>query len=138
MRWSSLFAAVLLAAVCVLFVQPSAYSADSRSWQAEVSTQLRPAPPGLAALRARLTPDDPVAVLQAVGYALDEVADGSTYIWHRTDGALKGAVHPKLSFHDATGAICRRLNVTLTLGEVTRWADVIACRDGDGRWVLGG
>ena len=148
MRWSSLFAASLLAAGLVLSRQPLANSAnqgpapDVATWAAETATDGPPpaakSSPSFDALRATLTPQDPVAVLEAVGYALGEVADGATYIWHRKDGQLQGAVRPITSFRDASGAICRRLGLTLTLGDASRWADIVACRDGDGHWVVGG
>lgn len=137
----SIFAAVLLAAGCVLAIQPNAYSAnagDGATWTTEVAAADPPTASAFEALRSKLGPDDPVAVLEAVGYALDQVGDGATYVWHRMDGPLQGAVKPTASFRDETGAVCRRLGVTLTLGDVSRWANVVACRDAGGQWVIGG
>lgn len=141
MRWSSMFAAVLLAAGCVLILQPSAHSAntdDASGWTTEVAAAEPLAASAFEALRSKLGPDDPIAVLEAVGYALDQVGDGATYVWHRMDGPLQGAVKPTASFRDESGAVCRRLGVTLTLGEVSRWANVVACRDAGGQWAIGG
>ena len=147
MRWSSWFAACLIAATVTLFWQPVANSADagqeSGSWQADVApdgttASADPAPDNAETRHANAAPDDPVAVLEAVDYALKEVADGATYVWHRTDGPLQGAVRPYASYRDDTGAVCRRLSVTLTLGATTRWTDATACREPAGRWVIGG
>ena len=121
--------------------QPAANSADVDGWATQVVVD-RPAGDSssgaLAALRAKLGPDDPIAVLEAVGYTLDQLADGATYVWHRTDGALQGAIRPIASFRNDAGAVCRRLSVTLTLGDTSRWTDTVACREPAGRWVLGG
>ena len=141
MRWPSMFAAVLLASGCVLFLQPNAYSAstsDSASWTTEVAAADPPTGSVFDVLASKLGPDDPVAVLEAVGYALDQVGDGATYVWHRMDGPLQGAVKPTESFRDESGEVCRRLGITLTLGDVSRWANVVACRDAGGQWVIGG
>jgi len=146
MRWSSLFAASLLAAGIVVLQQPLAYSAGGvkppAAWSAEVvlddGAPEEVAPQSFEALRARLEPDDPVAVLEAVGYALAEVGDGETYVWHRTDGALMGNVHIVGTFRGGDGAVCRKLNLTLILGDMTRPATATACRDAGGHWALGG
>ena len=150
MRWSSLFAAGLLAVGIVLSLQPAANSADepaqaggpAQGWTAEVALDdgepTEVSPQSFEALRAKLEPDDPVAVLEAIGYALAEVGDGATYIWHRTDGPLMGNVRMTGSFRGAGGAVCRRFTLTLVLGDMARPADAIACRDADGQWQLGG
>ena len=139
MRLSSWLAALLLAAAIMLFWQPAANSADA--WQADVAAgdpAADPTPDSSETLQAGVTPDDPVAVLEAVDYALKEVGDGATYVWHRTDGPLQGAIRPYASFLDDSGAVCRRLSVTLTFGATTRWTDATACREPAGRWVIGG
>jgi surface antigen len=142
MRLSSWIAALAVALVATLFWQPAANSSESdapESWQAEVAAEI-PADPALdaEALRATLTPDDPVALLEALRVALDEVADGATYVWHRVDAPLQGAIRPTASFRDDSGAICRRLSVTLTLGATSRWTDAVACREDSGRWSISG
>ena len=139
MRWSSVMAALLLAAGCVLLLQPNAYSADSDAWRTGVVAEQPPSPPSsFEAFRATLTPDDPVAVLEAISVVLDEVSDGATYRWHRTDGSLRGTVRPTSSFRTADGEICRRLDLTLTLTGISRSASVTACRNFGGRWSLNG
>ena len=74
----------------------------------------------------------------AMNYTLNEVEDGSTYLWRRTEGPLRGAIRPTASFRDNAGSICRRLSVTLTVGPVSRWTDAVACRQASGQWVIGG
>ena len=110
MRLPSMFAAVLLAAACVLLLQPSAYSAgaggtgDSASWPAQTA----PAS-AFEALSPKLSPDDPVAVLAAVAFALDQVGDGATYVWRHGNGRLSGAVRMTSTFRDADGRMETRL-----------------------------
>jgi surface antigen len=136
MRFTSWIAALALAAAISLFWQPAANSAETGTWQTDVAAD--PAPDGGQPLSAKLTDDDPVALLEAMRYALDEVADGATYLWHRVDAPLKGAVRPIASFRNESGAVCRRLSVTLTFEAATRWTDAVACREDGGRWVIGG
>ena len=146
MRWSSLLASGLLAADLVLSLQPAANSAGRRNisdgWHADVAMDdgepTEVSPQSFDALRAKLEPNDPVAVLEAIGYALAEVGDGATYVWHRTDGPLMGNVRMERSFRGDGGAICRKLSLTVILGDVSRPAEATACRDADGHWVLGG
>jgi surface antigen len=136
MRFTSWIAAFAVAAAVTLVWQPAAESAEPGDWQAEVSAD--PALESGQPLSAKLTADDPVALLEAMRYALDEVADGATYVWHRVDGPLQGAVRPIASFRDDTGAVCRRLSVTLSFENISRWTDAVACRAAGGRWVVGG
>jgi surface antigen len=136
MRISSCLAALGLAAAVTVVWQPTANSAETDSWQAEVAAA--PDPGGTGPLSAKLTDDDPVALLEAVRYALDEVADGATYVWHRVDAPLKGAVRPVASYRDDSGAVCRKLSVTLTFEATSRWIGAVACRELSGRWVIGG
>ncbi len=90
----------------------------------------------LAALKSMLNGDDRVATLEAVQFALDEVGDGATYIWHRKSGPLRGAVKPTGSFRGADGKVCRHIMMSLSLGEHTREVEGIACRSLDRRWSL--
>jgi len=132
MRMSSWIAAVALGAAVAVFWQPAANAGEAGSWQADVIAA--PVEP----LSAKLTPDDPVALLEAMRYALDEVADGATYVWRRVDAPLQGAVRPVASFLDDSGAVCRRISVTLTFEGASRWTDAVACREKSGRWVISG
>lgn len=136
MRPLSWIAALVVAAAVTLFWQPAANSAEEGSWHAAVTADAGEAP--AEPQSAKLTADDPVALLEALRYALDEVADGATYVWHRVDAPLKGAIRPVASFRNDDGAVCRRLSVTLTFQDASRWTDAIACRDDGGRWVIGG
>lgn len=144
MRRSSLFAAGLLAAGLALFQQLPANSAAKSKldpdWSAKIAMDdgepQEVAPQSFEALRAKLAPDDPAAVLEAIGYALAQVGDGSSYVWHRTDGPLMGNVRIVSSFRDETGAVCRKLALTLILGDLVRPSEATACRDSGGHWVL--
>ncbi len=136
MRLTSWIAALALAAAVTLFWQPAANSAETDGWQTDVVTDT--GDDTSEPLSAKLTSDDPVAVLEAMRYTLDEVADGATYVWHRVGAPLQGAVRPVASFRDDSGAVCRRLSVTLSFAGASRWTDAVACRDEGGRWVIGG
>jgi hypothetical protein len=150
MRWTSLCAASLLAAGIVLFQQSAANSANNvppepqgdAGWTAEVAMDdgapREVAPQSFEALRAKLEPDDPLAVLEAIGFALAEVGDGSAYVWHRLQGPLMGNVRMIGTYRDTDGSVCRRMAVTLVLGPASRPANAVACRDAQGQWVLGG
>jgi len=146
MRWTSVAVAGLLAAGLVVFDQLPANSAGGakpeQPWRAQIAMNdgepEEVAPNSFEALRAKLEPDDPVAVLEAIGYALAEVGDGSTYVWRRTDGPLMGNVRITGTYRSQAGAVCRKLALTLILGDLVRPADTFACRDADGHWVLGG
>lgn len=81
---------------------------------------------------------DEVAVLDAVHYALAEVGDGATYVWHRTHGHLSGYVHVARSFKSGDGAFCRSMVVMLTSGARNQSLETAACRMPDGRWQLQG
>jgi surface antigen len=102
-------------------------------------TALRPAKGlDLPSLKAELTDDDSLAVLEALGYALEEVPDGSTYAWHRDAGPLWGTVRIASSFRDDEGSICRHLVLMLSLNEFTRAIESVACRDSAKHWIIGG
>jgi len=94
--------------------------------------------PRFAGLKPALEPSDEIAALEAIHYALSEVADGSSYVWHRRNGHLNGIVRPQMSFRDASGAVCRQITVALTAGEVTRRVEGVACREADKSWLLKG
>src|SRR5262245_15135992 len=75
-----------------------------------------------------LDESDEIAALSAIGRALSEVADGSSYVWHRNHGRLSGTVEPTASFKDAQGRLCRHVVVTLTSAVRTGRIESIACR----------
>jgi hypothetical protein len=89
-------------------------------------------------LKATLNAIDEVAALEAVQWALTEVADGATFVWHRQHGRLSGLVQPTSSFKDASDRICRHLVMMLTSGGYSRKAEGVACRQADGVWLLEG
>lgn len=87
--------------------------------------------------KARLDDNDEIAAMEALRIALSEVADGSTFVWHRRNGRISGIFQPTTSFKDAAGKICRHLKITLTSGSISRAKEGIACRE-DGVWHLEG
>lgn len=131
----------MLAAASVPSRAASLPVADPPVWSAVVAP-VPPAPPpkgnALDAVRGWLTADDPVAFLEAMRYALDEVADGDTYVWHRKDGPLWGKVKPTASFLDDKGAVCRHVQLMLALADVRRDVDAVACRSASRQWVVSG
>lgn len=84
----------------------------------------------------KLDEKDEIAALERIQYALNEVGDGSTYVWRRWHGGLSGVIHPTVSFKDKDGRICRHLVVLMTTGELTKRIESIACRLPSGRWEL--
>lgn len=118
-------------------------TASAKGWATEVApvgrAKIRITPDNdFQALRTRLDGNDRVAALEALQVALDEVGDGSTYVWRRKEGLLGGMVKPTASFRDAKGAVCRHLILKLTLGDASRQVEGIACRDADDRWRIDG
>lgn len=81
---------------------------------------------------------DAVAALQSLQFALVEVADGASYVWHRANGRLSGVVRPTRSFKSADGAICRHVLVVLSTAAKTRQSETVACRQPTGQWKLDG
>jgi len=79
---------------------------------------------------------DEIAALEKVQLALTEVADGSSYIWHRSHGRLSGLVRPVSSFKDTKGAVCRHAVVVLSDVKVTKRTEIVACRLPTGIWQL--
>ena len=98
----------------------------------------------LTTLTRRSSPTKPLnagdqrAALEAIHFALREVADGSVFVWRRQTGALRGLVKPTSSFRDAEGAVCRHLIFSMSHAETTREIESIACRQNDGSWKLSG
>ncbi|MBS0231885.1 MAG: hypothetical protein JSR99_00180 [Proteobacteria bacterium] len=92
--------------------------------------------PKLPEVKTVLDQNDEYAALESVQYALTEVADGSSYVWHRAHGRLSGAVKPVSSFKDAHGSVCRHAIVVLHGSDRTRSTEIIACRLPTGIWQL--
>jgi 17 kDa outer membrane surface antigen len=81
---------------------------------------------------------DEIAAFEALHLGLTEVADGATYVWHRANGRLSGAVQPTQSFKASNGQICRHIVVSLSSGTMHRRTEGIACRATTGVWSLNG
>ncbi len=82
--------------------------------------------------------NDQIAALEIVQYALSEVSDKSSYVWHHRHGKLSGIVHPTSSFRDDTGRACRHIVVIYASGAYSRKTETIACRQDNGIWKLDG
>lgn len=94
--------------------------------------------PRIAALTKPLDETDEIAALESVQFALTQVADGSSYVWHRTHGRLSGIVKPLLSYKSSDGSVCRKLTVILSSGDNSKRTTTSACRMADGIWKLEG
>jgi hypothetical protein len=81
---------------------------------------------------------DEIAALESVQFALSEVGDGASYIWHRNNGRLSGMVQPVSSFKDGRGQVCRHLVIILTTGALSKKTEGVACRLTGGQWKLEG
>ncbi|NJM54921.1 MAG: hypothetical protein HC841_02455 [Verrucomicrobiae bacterium] len=90
------------------------------------------------AKRLSLDETDQFAALESVQFALSEVGDGATYVWHRHNGRISGVVQPQSSFKTATGEVCRVIQVTLASGTRSKTAEGVACRLPSGQWRLEG
>jgi surface antigen len=90
------------------------------------------------AQRTALDETDEIAALESVQFALSEVGDGASYVWHRNNGRLSGMVQPVASFRDQQGQICRHVLVILTAGTHSKKAEGVACRLPSGQWKLEG
>ena len=98
----------------------------------------KPAKPKFADLTLPLDESDEIAALESVQFALTEVADGSSYVWHRSNGRLSGVVKPTTSFKDTHGSICRHVLVVLNSTDLTKKTEAVACRLATGVWQLDG
>ncbi|MBN9245880.1 MAG: hypothetical protein J0I81_00220 [Hyphomicrobium sp.] len=87
-------------------------------------------------VKTPLDRDDEYAALESVQFALTEVADGSSYVWHRAHGRLSGVVKPVSSFKDTRGSVCRHAVVTLSGVDTTKETEIVACRLPTGIWQL--
>jgi hypothetical protein len=131
---AALTAASMLYATFGLYEPIAANAADS---SAEITREPPPVR-NLPDIPATLDDSDAAAVLEGIQTALTEVADGSTYVWHRRDGRLSGMAQPTASFKDTAGQPCRHLIVMLNSLEKSRKVEGIACRSADLRWQLAG
>ncbi len=94
--------------------------------------------PKFAGIQLPLDASDEIAVLESVQLALTQVADGSSYVWHRSHGRLSGIVRPTASFKDHRGHVCRHILVVLNGTGETKKTEAIACRLETGGWELDG
>lgn len=85
-----------------------------------------------------LDESDRAAALENVQFALSELGDGASYVWHRRHGKLSGVIRPTQSFVDTTGRVCRHIVVLLSAGEKSRKTEAIACRLENGVWRFDG
>jgi len=146
MRHSSCLTSMLATAVAagVFIFNPAAAPAGSSDTAAEGRTN-QPYAWGLPRFAALATPGpfafdatDKRAALESVQYALSEIGDGSSYVWHRGHGKLSGVVQPTQSFKDAQGRICRHFVVMLASGTYSKRTETVACRMDNGIWQLDG
>lgn len=135
---ATIAAAVMFVAMALLMPLPGHAAPPERTCECNEPRPL--VTPGSAETgadsRKSLTPHDQTAVMQAVHYALSEVGDGASYVWHRTHGRLSGIVQVTGTYKSPTGALCRRLNVMLTSGTETRKLATHACRLPNRSWQL--
>lgn len=103
----------------------------------DASVRLTPGPDQFV-VRPVLDISDEIATLEAVHFALSQIGDGSSYVWHRRNGRLSGIVHPTASFKDTTGKVCRHMVLELSSGDFARRTEGVACRLPTGVWQLEG
>ena len=94
--------------------------------------------PKFADLKLPLDESDEIAALESVQFALTEVADGSSYVWHRSHGRLSGVVKPLTSFKDSHGSVCRHVLVVFNGADETKKTETVACRLASGVWQIDG
>lgn len=144
MRLKSSFNSGLAASITALLVAAAASFIPSAGLAGDPNAGLAgdtPSPvkaPKLAGLTPPLDVNDEIAALESMQLALTQVADGSTYVWHRSHGRLSGLVRPTASFKDKQGQVCRHLVVVLNGVDFTKKTETIACRGADGAWQLDG
>ncbi len=133
--------ATAFALVAAIFV-PSDYSlaADdtlgATACAKPSAVDVAPKLPDIKPAKIVLDQDDEYAALESVQYALSEVADGSSYVWHRGHGQLSGIVKPISSFKDSHGGVCRHAQVVLSGAVGTKQTEIVACRLATGIWQL--
>lgn len=139
MRTSSLSRGLLAAALSLpLVLTPTPSSALE---QAAATKPPKPQSKSLSfdqimLLRSRLNDGDRIAALRALHYALQEVADGTTFVWRRHKSPLKGFVRPTAAFRNADGLVCRHIVYGLSVASYVKRIEGIACRGRDGIWSI--
>ncbi|MGI9406961.1 MAG: hypothetical protein ACR2O4_11385 [Hyphomicrobiaceae bacterium] len=125
-------------ACVILPVQTGSAAPAESGWQVTVETVKPPSQSRTASapFRMRLGFHDERAALQALQFALDEVGDGSTFVWHRKAGVLSGTIRPTSAFIDDKNRLCRHLVYSLKAGVRTSRIEGIACRSKAGYWQL--
>lgn len=94
--------------------------------------------PKFADLSVTLDETDEIAALESVQFALTEVADGATYVWHRSNGRISGFVKPVSSYKSSGGSVCRTATIIFHSGETTKKTEAKACRLPTGVWQIEG
>ena len=92
----------------------------------------------LAKLKSQLSAADHRAALEALQYALTELGDGATFVWHRKAGLISGMVRPTASFVDARGSVCRHLVFKLSVANFSKQIEGDACRSKARQWLIAG
>lgn len=136
MRLKSSINSALAASFPVLFVAAATSLIPSAGMAGDTPTTV--SQPKLAGLTPPLDVNDEIAALESMQLALTQVADGSTYVWHRSHGRLSGLVRPTASFKDQNGQVCRHLIVVLNGIDVSKKTETVACRGADGAWQIDG
>lgn len=118
-----------------------AATAPNAAYASDENVEISREPPpvrNLPDIPSTLDETDAAAALEGIRIALSEVADGSTYVWHRKDGRLSGMAQPTSSFKDTTGQPCRHVIVMLNTPQRSSKVEGIACRMSNLRWQLAG
>ena len=87
---------------------------------------------------ARLTEADEIAALDVVNIALNNVPDGTNYIWQHTDERFEALIRPTQSFKDNRNRVCRHVVISFSSGSLEKTTEGVACREEDGVWTLEG
>ena len=114
---------------------------DPMSWSANVAPPADTPTSGLAdlaTLKSQLSAADHRAALEAMQYALTELGDGATFVWHRKAGLISGMVRPTASFVDARGSVCRHLVFKLSVANYSKQIEGDACRSKNKQWQVAG
>lgn len=122
--------------VTAIFISADLVSAASSTPDSKTTVPAKTATPVLA--KAPLDETDQIAALETIQFALTQVADGSSYVWHRAHGRLSGIVKPVSSFKDTKGGVCRHAVVVLSATDETKRTEIVACRLETGIWQIEG
>jgi surface antigen len=141
MLWDALYRSLAVLSAASMIYALGAFDNSFPASAADDGAAISREPPpvqDLQGIPTILDDGDAAAVLEGIQNALTEVADGSTYVWHRRDGRLSGMAQPTASFKDTTGQPCRHLIVMLNTPQRSSKVEGIACRAADLRWQLAG